>query len=65
MKILTVLVIALLPMSIFATDFNIDSLLIESVGGPEAVERIRSLKGIYESGTFTWGEITNKYEYTF
>jgi predicted aspartyl protease len=45
-----------------ALAFNLDSLLVQSVGGPEAVERLRSLRSRYETGSVSYSGRTGRYE---
>lgn len=60
-----VLTLVILTSTSFSQSFNLDSLLIESVGGPVAVNKIESMKSYRATGKVNWNGIEGDYTAEF
>jgi len=61
MKKTFLLVLAFLISSPIANSIDLDSLIIKSVGGPKAIERIKSLKSYKMTGKINWNGLDGNY----
>ena len=63
--IITILLCSSISATSNAQSINVDSLLIESIGGPDALEKIRSLETMHVTGSVDFNGMSGRFEILF